>query len=535
VQDLEKSAAVRDEGTPPARFAAARIARQPSPQADDPPESSRADAPGPAGAAARAALAAATVVVALLVAVRLVAGSGSYLLFHTLAETFAVAVASAVFMLAFNARLAPKGGFLLVLGAAYLPVAVLDLLHAISYQGVGILPIDGPNLATQLWISARYIEALALAIAPFALRTAPRPRLVLLGWSLIGGVLLVLIFSGRFPDSFVPGQGLTTFKIVSEYVIAGVLLGTLYTMHRRRHLLAPEPYFLVQAAIGVTVAAELLFTLYQDPYGATNQLGHVLKVVSYYLVYRAVFEVGLRDPFALLLREVEEQRHELEASNAELELYARTVSHDLRSPLSAVTSAIDLMRAAAEKPDAPRATSERALAVIERNVQAALRLVDDVLRLAKAGSRGELVEDVDVTAVVARIVAERSVELTNAGLRVEADTDLGVLEAAPAHVYQVFSNLVNNAIAHAGGRATSIEIRKLPSRRRQSRYLVRDDGPGIPEQHLESIFSPFFSGRPGGTGIGLAIVQRIVGRYGGEIRAYNDGGACFELVLRAPR
>lgn len=491
----------------------------------------------PLFAAARVTLGASIVVVTLLGAVRWVVGGESYLLFHSLAECFSVAVASGVFMLAYNARLSSGMGFLLVLGAGYLPVAVLDLLHALTYQGMGVLSTEGPNLATELWIAARYIETVALVSAVFALRTSPRPWLVLLAGIASGGGLALLIFSGAFPDCFVPGEGLTAFKIGSEYLISAVLLGAGYLLHRRRAEIASEPYSLMISAIGTTIVSELLFTLYVDPYGATNQLGHVLKVVSYYLVYRAVFEVGLRKPLTGLLREVEEQRRALEASNAELELYARTVSHDLRTPLSAISSAAGLIRMAGAREAAPPATVDRALAVIERNVQASVELVDDLLLLARAGSGAEPAEPVEVGSVLQRIVEERADELTRAGLRVELDADLGRVTAAPAHLHQVFSNLLNNAIAHAGGQATLVEVKRLPSRAGQQRYLVCDDGPGIPEEHLGRIFKPFFSGRVGGTGIGLAIVQRIVARYEGEIRAYNDGGACFELSFgrRAPR
>ena len=63
-------------------------------------------------------------------------------------------------------------------------------------------------------------------------------------------------------------------------------------------------------------------------------------------------------------------------------------------------------------------------------------------------------------------------------------------------------------------------------------YTICDDGPGIPPEMLDKLFQPFVRGKQGGTGIGLAIVGKIVGVYGGTIRAANRGGACFELTLR---
>ena len=64
------------------------------------------------------------------------------------------------------------------------------------------------------------------------------------------------------------------------------------------------------------------------------------------------------------------------------------------------------------------------------------------------------------------------------------------------------------------------------------RYLVRDNGPGIPENLPDRLFLPFVSQKGGGKGLGLAIVQTIVRAYGGSVRAYNDHGACIEYSLK---
>jgi signal transduction histidine kinase len=64
------------------------------------------------------------------------------------------------------------------------------------------------------------------------------------------------------------------------------------------------------------------------------------------------------------------------------------------------------------------------------------------------------------------------------------------------------------------------------------RYLVRDNGPGIPEEDTEKIFLPFHKGEGSGdSGIGLSIVDKVVRLYGGQISACNDGGACLEFTL----
>ena len=96
----------------------------------------------------------------------------------------------------------------------------------------------------------------------------------------------------------------------------------------------------------------------------------------------------------------------------------------------------------------------------------------------------------------------------------------------------MFANLIKNAIRHVDSEEPVIEIRLLSSGNGINRYLVRDNGPGIPEDLIPDIFSLFVKGKEGDKGIGLSIVEKIVKTYDGEIKAYNDNGACFEFTLK---
>ncbi|NLW51485.1 MAG: PAS domain-containing protein [Candidatus Brocadiaceae bacterium] len=234
------------------------------------------------------------------------AGRYNYLLFHTLAEGFAIAVACAVFMLAWNARHILENACLLLLGVAYLFVAGLDLIHTLAYRGMAIFPDQGANPATQLWIAARGLEAGSLLLAPLVLNVRLRPRLVLLAYAVVAGSLLVLVVRGVFPECFAEGVGPTPFKIAAEYVICAVLAGTAVLLHRRRDAFDPGVRRLLVASILVTIVSEISFTLYQDPYGFFNQVGHFLKIVSFYLIYRAVIVTGMSRPYDLMYRRLHE-------------------------------------------------------------------------------------------------------------------------------------------------------------------------------------------------------------------------------------
>jgi PAS domain S-box-containing protein len=235
------------------------------------------------------------------------------------------------------------------------------------------------------------------------------------------------------------------------------------------------------------------------------------------------------------ISELKDVEAKLRSVNEELDAYAHTVSHDLRNPLSAVVLANKLIKDACnEDIETLRAELDESTDTIERNIHKACSLINDLLSLAESGQKPEEVTDVDVTAVVARVLDEHANDIENLKVKVIRDRRFGKLRASETHVYQLFSNLVSNAIKHNDSPKPAITLRHLADTADgRHRFLVRDNSSGIPEDEVGKIFKPFYS-RPssGSTGIGLAIVKKIVDVYGGTLRFYNDGGACFEFAVR---
>lgn len=229
----------------------------------------------------------------------------SFLLFHVLIEIFSVIVAFAIFMFAWNARERTRNGSLLLMGAAYLAVGAIDLLHTLSYEGMGVLDNAGADTATQLWIAARYIESVSLAVAPmFARRPIHMAQAVAVYMAVLGLVIGTVFFWPVFPTCFVPGTGLTAFKIVSEYVICTILLVGLVHLARRRAHFDDGVFHMLAASIVLTIIAELMFTFYISVFGISNLVGHFFKLASFWLIYKAIIETGLLRPYALLYREL---------------------------------------------------------------------------------------------------------------------------------------------------------------------------------------------------------------------------------------
>ena len=230
----------------------------------------------------------------------------SFLLFHTLAELFSIVIAGVTFVVILNTRRFVMSSYLLIVGVALFFVAAVDLVHTLAYKGMGLFPGYDANLPTQLWIAARAVESATLVVAPFLMGRSLKMGKVFAFYLFLTAALLAAVFSGHFPDCFVEGKGLTPFKIISEYVICLLLLLAAFLLYRRRDAFAPHVLRLLTGAIVATIVAELAFTFYISVYGLSNLIGHLFKIIAFFLIYRAIIVTGLQEPLELIFRELKE-------------------------------------------------------------------------------------------------------------------------------------------------------------------------------------------------------------------------------------
>jgi PAS domain S-box-containing protein len=252
----------------------------------------------------------------------------SYLLFHSLSEIFSVVVAWGIFMIAWNSRQFLDNNYFLFVGIAYLFVGGVDLLHTLAYKGMGVFQGSDANLATQLWMAARYIESFSLFIAPLVLGRRLKLRFVLISYILAVFLSLASIFYWRiFPDCFIEGVGLTPFKKWSEYIICFLLISAIALLVRKRKEFDKVVLQLLIASIFLTVAAELAFTFYSSVYGIANLFGHFCKIISFYLIYKAIIQTGLTKPYDLLFRNLKQSEETLRGKEAILREIIDLVPH----------------------------------------------------------------------------------------------------------------------------------------------------------------------------------------------------------------
>ncbi len=232
---------------------------------------------------------------------------------------------------------------------------------------------------------------------------------------------------------------------------------------------------------------------------------------------------------------LEESRRQLLATNHELEAFSYSVSHDLRTPLRAV----DGFSQAVLEDFGPQLPPEgrRQLQTIRESAQRMGTLIDDLLALSKL-SRQPLRRQTVVTAAVVRSVLGE-LELPRDGRRIEFKVgDLPDCQGDPALLRQVWLNLLANAVKYTGKQPSPVvEIGSRPEPG-GTVYHVRDNGAGFDMRYAHKLFGVFQRLHRqedyAGTGVGLAIVQRIVHRHGGRIwaEAAVDRGATFYFTLQ---
>ncbi len=242
--------------------------------------------------------------------------------------------------------------------------------------------------------------------------------------------------------------------------------------------------------------------------------------------------VVARELTAILALQDQVQRRETMARMGEL---VAGVAHEVRNALFALSSALDAMRA--RTGEAPEFT--RYYPVLSSQVQRLADLTRDLLDFGKPASLDLSICCVDDLVRATIDLSRPTADAAGVSLTPRVTGGDGTVVVDRARLLQVFHNLALNAIQHSA-RGGDVEIRATcedPETPARWRFDVADSGPGFAPQDLGHVFEPFFTRRAGGTGLGLALAQRIVTDHGGSIAAANRprGGAVVTVTLSASR
>lgn len=245
-------------------------------------------------------------------------------------------------------------------------------------------------------------------------------------------------------------------------------------------------------------------------------------------------EEALRELNAALEQRVAERTRTLERLNAELEQFAYITSHDLQEPLRTITAFLGLLEEdyAAQLPDEGKY-------YVRTAVEGAMRMRDlirDLLAYSRVGGSNKAPAPTDLNEVMRQVRQNLALALEESGAVLTA-SDLPTVMASPREMVQLFQNLVSNALKFRSERPPQIVI---SARRPGAEWEVRisDNGIGIDPAHHQKIFQVFqrlhVREQYPGNGIGLAIVRKVVERFGGTVQVQSEPGQGSTFILRLP-
>ena len=230
-----------------------------------------------------------------------------WLSLHSILETFSIVVSLLIFGIGWHSYSKGRSGNMVLLACAYLAVGLIDFAHVMSYPGMPDF-VTSSNFQTSIlfWLAARFLGGMALlsaALLPWKPFSSKYTRYVFLTGSL--SLVALIYWVGLFhediiPETYIPGQGLTSFKMGAEYLVMALYAAAAIVLVIR--LRKPQPFdgknLLVSAL--VMIMAEVWFTRYIVVNDLFNFLGHMYKIIAYSFLYRAVFVNNVREPFQRL-------------------------------------------------------------------------------------------------------------------------------------------------------------------------------------------------------------------------------------------
>lgn len=240
-----------------------------------------------------------------------------------------------------------------------------------------------------------------------------------------------------------------------------------------------------------------------------------------------------RDEIKLLNNELQKNVAQLEAANKEMEAFSYSVSHDLKAPLRSMIGYSEMLQQ--DYQHEFDANGKRFLTGIYNGAARMGRLIDCLLDFSRLGKKPVTKSIVDMESLVKKVIDE-----TNAAYPNKASITVGTLQAAHADAMllsHVWTNLISNAVKYSSKKEEPLVEIGCERHDDEIVYHVKDNGAGFSMEYAHKLFGVFqrlhSANEFEGTGIGLAIIQRIVQKHGGRVwaEAEENKGACFYFSL----
>jgi signal transduction histidine kinase len=445
---------------------------------------------------------------------------------------------------------------LLVLGSAYLFTAFMAAAHGLTFPGLfaptGLL---GAGPQTTAWLYMFWHTGFPLLVIAYAwLKGAgarrERPRVAIAACvagslaAALGATLWATAGHDTLP-TIMRGHNYTPVMISVVSTVWGTSLLALIVLWRRRPHSVLDLWLMVVLCawiFDIALAAVLNHGRFDVGFYAGRLYGLLAAsfVLAVLLLENGLLYARLVETHQAERRErdrAELKSAELSAANRDLESFSYSVSHDLRAPLRAMDGFARMLDE--DYGDRLDAEGRRLIGVVRKSSQRMGRLIDDLLAFSRLGRQPLRTEPVRLDELVKQVLEELQPAIEGRSIEFRLEP-LGMAEADAALLRQVLTNLLANAIKFTRGRTPAVvEVGCHPGTdpAEPAVYYIRDNGAGFDMQYADKLFGVFQRMHSPeayeGTGVGLAIVRRVIERHGGRVwaDAAPDRGATFAFTL----
>lgn len=221
------------------------------------------------------------------------------------AEGVSVILAFLIYVLSTRTHRFSRKYYLLFIGHVFLALGIIDFVYLLTLEGMeirAVLDVDG---VFRLRVSAGYIMAISFLVAPYAKELDLSSSSLFTIFSGIAAIILISVFrSAIIPSCFIPGEGMTSFMVASEYIIVFLLFVAMVVLLFQKEILSICPRVVMIISLGLILFSEFFVVFFSSPAGKMNIWVHVLKLAAFYLVYEGVAARGLDDPYEHMFEEV---------------------------------------------------------------------------------------------------------------------------------------------------------------------------------------------------------------------------------------
>ncbi|QUH24461.1 MASE3 domain-containing sensor histidine kinase [Serpentinicella alkaliphila] len=247
----------------------------------------------------------------------------NHVFFHTLIEFICIMIAFNMLILSINTYKLNSKFYIIFLGIAFGFIGILDFLHMITFEGVNILPKESIEMTMVFWVAYRLMESISILIACFLINKKFNNKLkyIVITYLAITSLIIWSVYVMGIFSHTIDSKNLYSFRIGVETIAILILFISLIKLIKIKPLIDNTTYSYIKLSIILTLISEFLIIFYLGLYNTCFVLGNIFKLLSFYYLYKAIVQKGLKIPYTKLKKSETKYRKLIEASPDGIVIY----------------------------------------------------------------------------------------------------------------------------------------------------------------------------------------------------------------------